>query len=81
MATFAPFALNENCKVGGQNYLFSGFVGLAASTIYFSISPIRDAHAEIIARTQPTVYDVLIALFVNADAFNAASASCGHAAR
>lgn len=46
-----------------SNYLFSAAVGLGASTIYFLISPIREAHAEILARTQPTVYDVLIALF------------------
>ncbi|MEZ4925713.1 MAG: TIGR00341 family protein [Saprospiraceae bacterium] len=45
-----------------QNYLFAAAVGLVSSTIYFLISPIREAHSEILARTQPTVYDVLIAL-------------------
>lgn len=33
------------------------------STAYFIISPISDAQSELLARTQPTVYDVLIALF------------------
>lgn len=45
------------------NYLFAGAVGLATSTLYFFISPINDAHSEILARTSPTIYDVLIAFF------------------
>ena len=45
------------------NYLLAGGVGLATSTIYFLISPINDAHSEILARTSPNIYDVLIALF------------------
>ena len=45
------------------NYSFALFVGLAASTGYFFLSPLKDASAEILARTSPNVYDVLIALF------------------
>lgn len=45
------------------NYLFAAGIGLITSTIYFLLSPINDAHAEILARTSPTIYDVLIALF------------------
>jgi uncharacterized hydrophobic protein (TIGR00271 family) len=45
------------------NYLFAAGVGLATSTIYFLISPINEAHSEILARTSPNIYDVLIALF------------------
>lgn len=44
-------------------YTFAALVGLGASTIYFSISPINEAHSEILARTAPTIYDVLIAFF------------------
>ena len=33
------------------------------STLYFLISPISEAQSELLARTQPTVYDVLIAFF------------------
>jgi uncharacterized hydrophobic protein (TIGR00271 family) len=44
------------------NYLFAAGVGLAASTIYFSISPLYEAHSEILSRTSPTFYDVFIAL-------------------
>jgi len=45
------------------NYLFAAGVGLVTSTIYFLLSPINDAHSEILARTAPNIYDVLIALF------------------
>lgn len=45
------------------NYLLAAFVGLVTSCIYFLISPINEAHSEILARTSPTIYDVLIALF------------------
>lgn len=44
-------------------YGFAALVGLGASTLYFSISPINEAHSEILARTAPTIYDVLIAFF------------------
>lgn len=37
--------------------------GLATSTLYFAITPLSDAHSEILARTSPTIYDVLIAFF------------------
>ncbi len=38
-------------------------VGLVTSTLYFWISPISTAQSELLARTTPTIYDVLIALF------------------
>ena len=45
------------------NFLFAMGAGLIASTIYFAVSPLKDASTEILARTSPNVYDVLIALF------------------
>src|SRR5690606_22002431 len=39
------------------------FSGLLASTLYFMITPISEAHSELLARTQPNIYDVLIAFF------------------
>ncbi len=42
---------------------FSALSGLFASTLYFVLSPLSEAHSEILARTSPTVFDVLIALF------------------
>ncbi|HCD35437.1 DUF389 domain-containing protein [Chlorobium phaeovibrioides] len=46
-----------------KNYSFAVFASLAASTIYFAISPVSIAHSELLARTSPTIYDVMIALF------------------
>jgi uncharacterized hydrophobic protein (TIGR00271 family) len=45
------------------NYLFAGLVGLIASTLYFSLTPINVAQTEMLARTSPNIYDVLIAFF------------------
>jgi len=46
-----------------KNFLFAIIASIVASTIYFALSPISTAHSELLARTSPTIYDVLIALF------------------
>ncbi len=46
-----------------KNLLFAVVAGLTASAAYFLISPVSTAHSELLARTSPTIYDVLIALF------------------
>ncbi len=46
-----------------NNYLVAALTGLGTSTIFFLISPLSEAHSEILARTSPNIYDVLIALF------------------
>ncbi len=46
-----------------NNFLFAVGAGLIASTAYFAISPVSTAHSELLARTSPTIYDVLVALF------------------
>lgn len=46
-----------------RNFAFAVVIGLLASTLYFALSPINTAHSELLARTSPTIYDVLIALF------------------
>lgn len=46
-----------------KNFSFAVGASLIASTAYFAISPISTAHSELLARTSPTIYDVLIALF------------------
>lgn len=38
-------------------------ISLVASTIYFAISPLKTPTEEMLARTSPTLWDVLIALF------------------
>ena len=50
-------------KKAFKNYLFAIGIGLMASIIYFLLSPINNARSEILSRTLPTIYDVLIALF------------------
>jgi uncharacterized hydrophobic protein (TIGR00271 family) len=46
-----------------KNFSFAVAASLFASTVYFAISPLSTAHSELLARTSPTIYDVLIALF------------------
>jgi uncharacterized hydrophobic protein (TIGR00271 family) len=50
-------------RKAGYNFGVAALVALATSTLFFLVSPINDAHSEILARTSPNVYDVLIALF------------------
>ena len=56
-----------------KNYLVSTFISVVTATIYFTLSPITDAQSELLARTSPTLYDVLIALFGGAAGFLAMS--------
>jgi len=46
-----------------RNLLNATFVGLSFSTLYFYISPFKEAQSELLARTSPNIYDVLIAFF------------------
>ncbi|MBN2814940.1 MAG: DUF389 domain-containing protein [Bacteroidales bacterium] len=46
-----------------NNFAFAVLASLVASTAYFAISPVSTAHSELLARTSPTIYDVLIAFF------------------
>jgi uncharacterized hydrophobic protein (TIGR00271 family) len=60
-----------------RNLLIATIVALAASTVYFAISPLSDAQSELLARTRPTLYDVVIALFGGAAGIVAASRKAG----
>ena len=46
-----------------RNFATATIFSVITSSIYFMISPISEAQSELLARTQPTVYDVLIAFF------------------
>jgi uncharacterized hydrophobic protein (TIGR00271 family) len=51
-------------KSSGKNLLVMVGISLAASFIYFLITPLNlNNPTELLARTNPTIYDVLIALF------------------
>lgn len=45
-----------------MGFLTQVFISLCASTIYFLISPLSTQTSELLARTQPTIWDVLIAI-------------------
>lgn len=46
-----------------KNLLIATVVSLLVSALYFYISPFKDAQSELLARTSPNIYDVLIAFF------------------
>lgn len=50
-------------KMAMKNLLFAVMIALIASTLYFLISPLQEAKSELLARTNPTIWDILIALF------------------
>jgi uncharacterized hydrophobic protein (TIGR00271 family) len=50
-------------KKAFKNYLLAVSIGLVTSSVYFALTPLSDAYSELLARTAPTIYDVLIALF------------------
>lgn len=46
-----------------KNLLIATAVGLLVSCFYFYLSPFKEVQSEILARTSPNIYDVLIAFF------------------
>lgn len=46
-----------------KNLAIATFIGLLTSTLYFLISPLDTAQSELLARTMPTAWDVLIGFF------------------
>jgi len=54
---------NDLIRRSLKNLLIMVVVSLIASTTYFLLTPLSDAQSELLARTKPTIFDVLIALF------------------
>lgn len=46
-----------------RNLLVAVVISVLASTFYFLITPLHEAQSELLARTRPTIFDVLIAVF------------------
>ncbi len=46
-----------------KNLGIAVFISLATSVVYFLVTPLSEAQSELLARTTPTIWDVLIALF------------------
>ncbi len=55
----ADLGLVKNHAIG---FLFQILISVGASTIYFLLSPIKEPTAEILARTDPSFFDVIIAI-------------------
>lgn len=63
----AGFALGtynfDLLKKSMRNLLVATLVGLVVSFLYFYVSPFKETQSELLARTSPNIYDVLIAFF------------------
>ena len=46
-----------------RNLIMATGFSVLTSTLYFLISPVSEGHSELLARTSPTIYDVLIGFF------------------
>ena len=46
-----------------RNMSIAVVISIITSSLYFYISPLNDAQSELLSRTTPTIYDVLIAFF------------------
>ena len=53
----------ELMKRSFRNLLMATAFSVATSCVYFLISPVNEAHSELLARTSPTIYDVFIGFF------------------
>ncbi|EOZ99272.1 putative integral membrane protein [Indibacter alkaliphilus LW1] len=53
----------ELLKKSMKNLGIAVLISILTSTIYFSFTPLDDAQSELLARTEPSIWDVLIALF------------------
>ncbi len=52
----------ELLKRSFRNYVVATLFSVVTATLYFLITPYSEAQSELLARTSPTIYDVLIAL-------------------
>lgn len=53
----------ELIKRSFRNLAIAAMFSVIASTIYFLVSPLSEGRSELLARTSPTIYDVLIGFF------------------
>ncbi|MBP7470388.1 MAG: DUF389 domain-containing protein, partial [Flavobacterium sp.] len=53
----------ELFKKSLKNLAIATVVSLLTSTFYFYVSPFKETQSELLARTSPNIYDVLIAFF------------------
>lgn len=53
----------ELIKRSLRNLTMAAGFSVLTATVYFLISPVSEGHSELLARTSPTIYDVLIGFF------------------
>ena len=53
----------EMLKQALKNYGVATLISVLTASVYFFISPLSEARSELLARTSPTLYDVMIAFF------------------
>ncbi|MBN2893896.1 MAG: TIGR00341 family protein [Bacteroidales bacterium] len=53
----------ELLKRALKNFLIAVLISLIVSTLYFWLTPLKEAKSELLARTSPTILDVMIAFF------------------
>ena len=51
----------ELLKRASQNYIVATLISIMAATFYFLLTPYQGTQSELLARTSPTLYDVMIA--------------------
>jgi uncharacterized hydrophobic protein (TIGR00271 family) len=59
LATYNLPLLNKSLR----NFIVAVFFSIITSALYFFLSPLKEAQSELIARTSPSLWDVLIAFF------------------
>ncbi len=59
------FGINDQklLRESFKSYLIAVGISVVTATLYFWISPISTAQSELLSRTNPTIYDVMIAFF------------------
>lgn len=67
------FALGTNdldmLKRAAKNFAAATLISILTATVYWLLTPLSDAQSELLARTSPTLYDVLIAFCGGAAGF------------
>ncbi len=53
----------ELLQRGMKNLAIAAFISILTSAFYFSITPLHDVNSELLARTNPSLWDVFIAFF------------------
>ena len=68
----------ELMKRSMRNLFIASLFAIIAATVYFWISPLNEAQSELLARTSPTLYDVIIAIIGGTAGFLALSTTGNH---